>query len=342
MCYVHYFKKCTVEHLRTIFTYFYFCWNMEFVFQIWNFGGVADLGSNESILPDFSVVFVFASFVNTTTVADDLTLVMFRRYYNLHIPRRSPPNLFFFTIFSLCHLSTFTRAFSATTRRLSTNGASSHTNIIGSGNSDMLIRIRNNVGTWKIQLENDNNENQSWRVKDILSDGMFEQYKLVQQLSLDPSGTKPLLKTKTLMEQGLSHGSMIYCRVTERDLLADDDDDESDSSVMEVYSPPREIKRTSSSVASINPSESFKPAIAASNEETIEILSSDDDDDDLDKSKQKPSPRKRVARKRSSSPVERTSTTSTKKAKSSSSTQSSQLESPSSSIDFKIASYNIW
>ena len=178
-------------------------------------------------------------------------------------------------------------------------------------------------------------------MKDILSDGKFEQYKLVQQFSLDPSGTKPLSKTKTLLEQGLSHGSMIYCRVEERDLLADD---ESDSSV-EVISPPRETKISKPvNSAAGNPSE--KPAsipVHHPKEPVIEILSSDDDCD-IDKSKQKPSPvsRKRAVQKRAPSPTE--IRTATKKSKSNSATQSSISEqsSSSSSIDFKIVSYNIW
>ncbi|CAJ1964389.1 unnamed protein product [Cylindrotheca closterium] len=220
----------------------------------------------------------------------------------------------------------------------------------------MLIRIRNNVGTWKLQLDTDNGDidYQGWTVKDVLSDGAFEQYKLVQPLSLDPSGTKPLLKTKTLLEQGLSHGSMIYCRVKERDLLADDD---SDSSV-EACRPQLEKNRTKpvESLATNSLSEPFKePKVARKatsalpsrpSSEVIEILSSDDEGD-TNKSKRKPSPvkKKRAATKRPSSPFDGASgSTSAKKARTNPTSQSSapQKESSSSSIDFKIASYNIW
>ena len=305
---------------------------------------------------------------------------MFLWYNSVHIICLSLHRfLLFFTIFSLHYLSSFTRAFSVkATRKLPTNLPV--IGIIDCGRSDMLIRIRNNVGTWKLNLDIDNGDenSQGWIVKDILADDVFEQYKLVEPLSFDPSGTKPLSKTKTLLEQGLSHGSMIFCRVKERDLLADDD---SYSSVA-VCSPQLEDTRTRplESLAS-NPSESFKePQIArkatpalppketvieilcsdddddmdksrqatpnlSPNEKVIEIQSSDDDDDmDKSKGKQSPVPKKRVASKRASSPVDGTSgSTSAKKARANPTTQSSASRKQSSAfIDFKIASYNIW
>jgi hypothetical protein len=99
-----------------------------------------------------------------------------------------------------------------------------------------LIRVRSNVGTWKLQLDSDDSDDTrrnkgDLTVRDVLSDGIFEAWQLVQPLSLDPSGKEPLSKTKTLQQQGLKHGSMIYCRVEERDLLANDSDDNGNSLV---------------------------------------------------------------------------------------------------------------
>jgi hypothetical protein len=102
-----------------------------------------------------------------------------------------------------------------------------------------LIRVRSNVGTWKLQLDSDDSDDTrstsrnkgDLTVRDVLSDGIFEAWQLTQPLSLDPSGKEPLSKTKTLQQQGLKHGSMIYCRVEERDLLANDSDDNGNSSV---------------------------------------------------------------------------------------------------------------
>jgi hypothetical protein len=96
-----------------------------------------------------------------------------------------------------------------------------------------LIRVRSNVGTWKLQLDSDDTRRNKGdlTVRDVLSDGIFEAWQLVQPLSLDPSGKEPLSKIKTLQQQGLKHGSMIYCRVEERDLLANDSDDNGNSLV---------------------------------------------------------------------------------------------------------------
>lgn len=273
------------------------------------------------------------------------------RHKSTHIPCLSSQLFFLFVaILSLHSISSPIRAFSATvTRKQPINLASNR--ILCSGRSDMLLRIRNNVGTWKLQLDTDNEDagSQVWKVKDILSEDVFEQYKLVQPLSFDPSGTKPLSKTKTLLDQGLIHGSMIYCRVKERDLLADDDTDSS----VEVYSPPPKTQRTRPVQSSAtNPTVSFKAPKLRSQpvkpsfppkEAMIEILSSEDDDD-MDKIKRKPSPKTRVPRKRAPSVEGASGSASAKKARSNQTTQSvaSQMQSPSSTSDFKIASYNIW
>lgn len=75
----------------------------------------------------------------------------------------------------------------------------------------MLIRVRSNVGVWRV----DNLEPTTATVSDVL-DGIaitrpHVQYE--QPLSLDPACKTKIDTTKTLNEQGLRHGSMIYCRV---------------------------------------------------------------------------------------------------------------------------------
>mmetsp|Transcript_18526 Transcript_18526/g.21384 ORF Transcript_18526/g.21384 Transcript_18526/m.21384 type:complete len:361 (+) Transcript_18526:201-1283(+) len=78
----------------------------------------------------------------------------------------------------------------------------------------MLIRVRSNVGTWRVNLQ-DGNET----LTALLNDNAFTTWELVKDLSLDPSMTNTLSNTQTLSEQGLKHGSMIYCEVKERNVV---------------------------------------------------------------------------------------------------------------------------
>ena len=60
----------------------------------------------------------------------------------------------------------------------------------------MLIRVRNNFGTFKVTLEDDKDA----MLSDVLNDDIFEPWKLVQELSTDPSGRHKV--SKELMRFG--------------------------------------------------------------------------------------------------------------------------------------------
>eukprot|EP00980_Cylindrotheca_fusiformis_P011103 scaffold2553_cov138-Cylindrotheca_fusiformis.AAC.11 len=155
--------------------------------------------------------------------------------------------------------------------------------------------------TWKLHMDDATCDTTMIQQQDP-----FQKWKIVQPLSLDPSGKEPLSETKTLQEQGLKHGSMIYCRVEQRENPAVSDEETNDDSQKKK-----------------------KP-----NDDVIELLSSSDDDDD-DEVQIVPN---KATRKR---PLSTTSqTTSSKQAKA-----TSTISSPSVSSNvrnFRIVSYNIW
>jgi nuclear protein localization protein 4 homolog len=75
----------------------------------------------------------------------------------------------------------------------------------------MLLRIRSNVGVWRVE----NLEESTATVSDVL-EGIAASRPHVQYekpLSFDPGCKEPLDTTKTLAEQNLRHGSMVHCRV---------------------------------------------------------------------------------------------------------------------------------
>jgi nuclear protein localization protein 4 homolog len=74
----------------------------------------------------------------------------------------------------------------------------------------MLIRVRSNVGVWRVEVAD-----QIALVQDILV-GIQESRPHVvyeQPLSADPACLQPLDTTIPLVAQGITHGSMIHCRV---------------------------------------------------------------------------------------------------------------------------------
>lgn len=75
----------------------------------------------------------------------------------------------------------------------------------------MLVRVRSNVGVWRVEELNDNNATVSDVLEGIARTRPHVVYE--QPLSSDPACKSPLDATKALTEQGLGHGSMIHCRV---------------------------------------------------------------------------------------------------------------------------------
>ena len=76
----------------------------------------------------------------------------------------------------------------------------------------MMIRIRSNVGTWKVDASSS-----TMTIQDLVqSETRFQPWKIIKPFSLDPSGARQLKTNTPLHQQGLQHGSMIYCRLEEK------------------------------------------------------------------------------------------------------------------------------
>jgi len=75
----------------------------------------------------------------------------------------------------------------------------------------MLIRVRTNVGLWRV----DGLDERTATVSDVLEQIAVTRPHVVyaQPLSLDPACQHHLDTTSTLSEQSLQHGSMVHCRV---------------------------------------------------------------------------------------------------------------------------------
>ena len=75
----------------------------------------------------------------------------------------------------------------------------------------MIIRVRTNVGQWRIE----DLEATTAKVSDILSSiaKTRPNVKYERPLSMDPGCSQPLDTSATLAQQGLGHGSMIHAKV---------------------------------------------------------------------------------------------------------------------------------
>ncbi len=75
----------------------------------------------------------------------------------------------------------------------------------------MLLRIRSNVGVWRV----DGLDDMTSTISDIMARVTTTRPHVVYEkpLSFDPPCNQPLDTSKTLSEQGLKHGAMIHCRV---------------------------------------------------------------------------------------------------------------------------------
>ena len=75
----------------------------------------------------------------------------------------------------------------------------------------MLLRIRSNVGVWRV----DGLDDMTACVADVLAGVAATRPHVVYEkpLSFDPSCNEPVDTSKTLSEQGLKHGAMVHCRV---------------------------------------------------------------------------------------------------------------------------------
>lgn len=75
----------------------------------------------------------------------------------------------------------------------------------------MLVRVRSNVGVWRVDDLND----RTATVSDVLESIALTRPHVVYErpLSFDPSCSHPLDTTRTLAEQRIRHGDLIHCRV---------------------------------------------------------------------------------------------------------------------------------
>ena len=75
----------------------------------------------------------------------------------------------------------------------------------------MLLRVRSNVGVWRVE----NLDESTATVSDVLEGIAKSRPHVVYEkpLSFDPGCQEPLNTTQTLTEQKLRHGSMVHCRV---------------------------------------------------------------------------------------------------------------------------------
>ena len=75
----------------------------------------------------------------------------------------------------------------------------------------MLIRIRSNIGLWRV----DGLDEETARVADVLAGVAATRPHVVYEkpLSMDPACKEFVDPNQTLSEQGLRHGSMVHCRV---------------------------------------------------------------------------------------------------------------------------------
>jgi hypothetical protein len=77
----------------------------------------------------------------------------------------------------------------------------------------MLIRVRNNTGLWRVELSG--TIQSSATIQDVLDAIQVNRPHVfyTKSLSFDPACKRPIDTHRTLAEQGISHGSMIYCEV---------------------------------------------------------------------------------------------------------------------------------
>jgi hypothetical protein len=79
----------------------------------------------------------------------------------------------------------------------------------------MIIRVRNNTGLWRVELNTPSNDTSRLAIQDVLTSIQQSRPNVVytKPLSLDVACTQPINSYKTLQEQNITHGSMIYCMV---------------------------------------------------------------------------------------------------------------------------------
>ena len=207
--------------------------------------------------------------------------------------------------------------------------------------TNMILRVRSNLGTAKLEIDDQEKATESTIRARILEDlrcKTSRAYKLTQDLSFDPAGVRKIHPSKTLSEQGIEHGSMVYCRVEEGE----------------------ETTREPTKNQTPNEEKTESNVKEAKKDDVIDLIDSSDDDhtsciDKQDNSGNEDeveviSPKRAEAMRRKFAPIAKESSQTRKR-------QRSTMENPSFSTksvsreknidrkdysDFQIASYNVW
>jgi hypothetical protein len=225
----------------------------------------------------------------------------------------------------------------------------------GTKSKNMIVRVRSNLGTAKLAIEEGEKATQSSLRKGFLEELKRQTsnvYNLTQDLSFDPAGARRIHLSKTLGEQGIGHGCMVYCRVEEEIPDHLNVRSNSEASVDNAVLPSGKSKaKRNVEVAG------KKETIAKKNDDVIDLIDSsdeeesvcisnkvtNDDDDDV----QVISPPKKESNRRGNA-VDNTTTKARKRQRSdahSGLTKAAAGENNNGRRNypnFQIASYNVW
>lgn len=219
---------------------------------------------------------------------------------------------------------------------------------------DMIVRVRSNLGTVKLKIGDDERATEATirtRILEDLQNKTSTAYQMTQELSFDPAGTRKIHPSKLLSEQGIQHGSMVYCRVEE---AASKDSDKSDGNKDEGV----DNKNISANNAKLKeePKETLAERdVPKKNNCVIDLIESsdeeetsdeNDDDDDEVQVISPPKRQKSISKTRAEDPIP----TNRKRPRASSNSDSSAKKvtvryntmTGGSYPNFQIASYNVW
>mmetsp|Transcript_27877 Transcript_27877/g.61409 ORF Transcript_27877/g.61409 Transcript_27877/m.61409 type:complete len:605 (+) Transcript_27877:54-1868(+) len=241
------------------------------------------------------------------------------------------------------------------------------TNNGANNSSDMIVRVRSNLGTIKLKIEDEGSATESTVRAAVIEERQCKTgktYKVTQDLSFDPSGLRRINPLQSLHEQGLRHGSMVYCRLEEeisKDNLPQPKDqasidnsggishDKSDEEKNLEKSPGKarfDPKKNDDVIDLMDSSDDEEETNCANQQ-----LKNDDDDDDDDDDVQVISPReiKNIGEKKRSNKNEsqvrkrqRLETDVLNPTKSSTTTTDTSNHHHRTHSNFQIASYNVW
>ncbi len=217
------------------------------------------------------------------------------------------------------------------------------------GDRKMIVRVRSNLGTVKLTIDDEETATEATirsRILEDLRSKTSNTYALTQDLSLDPAGARKIHLSKTLSEQGIRHGCMVYCRVEEATSTNSGSKDE------ELVDQ-KKNKENDSEV------DGKKEATTKKSDNVIDLIDSSDDeevnqDDDSDDEVQVISPPQKMQKRRKNENVTNPTSTSHKRQRSSTNGSSGSTEAVASDVgnegnsssitcsNFQIVSYNVW